>query len=971
MRAEEVDQEDQQLHPVDVARPDHANLTTTGAPIEAPSALEAGHSATLGMIMNKSFPEAITWAASRSPIGTIVDIGAGSGEILRIPAVASAQHILLVEPNPLHLSGLRKLSAGDDRISILPVAVADFAGEAVLRQFNFPALASIQAPSETLMRLLPGLRQTKQQDVDALPLATILAESLPLENAQADASNILIIEANGAELDIVRDLLASDHSSHFAYIFLHAGRDAAYQDTLPLSEAQTLLEAAGYQLSCQDEGDPDFPWLVFMLDQVALQLLDLRQQVAKRDEAQESDRKRLADLNKQLESSKTESRSRSQRVEELKKEIAAQADRHGAIETQLVEREQRIEDLNKEIAALTGKQATIEAQLIERDQQIASLQDQAAEQAKTQDAERQQVRDLTKQLETAKAESQGRSKRVEDLKKEIAALADNQTTIDTQLIERDQQIASLQEQAAKLAEAQDAERQQNRELAGQLETAKTESRGRSKRIEDLKKEIAALTDNQSAIEAQRTEREQQIASLRDQAAEQAKSLSAAQQRIAELTKQLETTRGESRGRSERVEDLKKTVAALSEKQTSMSVDLAARDKQIALLQSQAIDQAKTHEADRLYSRELMQQLEVIQAESADRASCIDDLGKQLNAAKSESRDRSQRVEDLKKENDSLLEKQRAAQAEIETASAAQKADGKKIDTLASQLDQAKAESRSRAERVEDLKREIAEMQVTAKAHLADRDQQLRALKAKVEDLTKARDADRLKIEERNVHLDSVKAESRQRAERVEELKRDNAALQDQQIAAEASLAERDQQCILLQLQIEELELLLGNTRQDNLDQAGQIEALRQEKDELLDRQSATESGLTERHEQLSQLQARYDDQAKARNADREKIDELGKQLDSVKAESRGRSLRVEDLKKEAGGLRDELAQLRSEWSMAIKKEQNVRDSLLRAEAQLALMKDLIGLQTRPDIVAPGKQRIGSKRLPKSTVPAQP
>lgn len=879
MRAEEIDQEDQQLHPVDMARPDHAILTTTGAPTEAPSAHEAGHSATLGMIMNKSFPEAITWAASRGSIGTIVDIGAGSGEILRIPAVASARHILLVEPNPLQLSGLRKLSAGDDRISILPVAVTDSVGQAVLRQFNFPALASIQAPSDTLAQLLPGLRQTKEQDVDTLPLATILAESLPLENAQADTSNILIIEANGAELDIVRDLLASDHSSHFVYIFLRAGRDAAYQGNLPLSETQALLETAGYQLSCQDESDPDFPWLVFMLDKVALQLLDLRQQVAKRDEAQESDRKRLAELNKQLESSKAESRGRSQRVEELKKEVAAQADKHGALETQLIDRAQRIEDLKKEIAALTGKQTTIETQLIEREQQIASLQDQAAEQTKRQDAERQQVSDLT----------------------------------------------------------------------GQLETAKAESRGRSKRVEDLKKELAALTDNQTAIETQRSEHER---------------------RIVELTKQLETTRGESRGRSERVEDLKKTVAALSEKQASMSVDLAARDKQIALLQSQAIDQAKAHEADHLHSSELMQQLEITKAESADRASRIDDLGKQLNAAKSESRDRSQRIEELKKQNDSLLEKQRATQAEIETASAAQKADGKKIDTLASQLDQVKAESRSRAERVEDLKREIAEMQTTAKAHLADRDQQLRTLKAKIEDLTKARDADRLKIEERNAHLDSVKAESRQRAERVEELKQDNAALQDQQIAAEASLAERDQQCLLLQLQIEELELLLGNTRQDNLGQAGQIEALRQEKDELLDRQSATESGLTERHEQLSQLQARYDDQAKARNADREKIEELGKQLDSAKAESRGRSLRVEDLKKESGGLRDELARLRSEWSAAIEKEQNVRDSLLRAEAQLALMKDLIGLQTRPDIVAPDKQRVGSKRLPKSTLAAQ-
>ena len=776
--------------------------------------------------MNQSLAEAVAWAAGSGRIGTILDLGAGNGELLQAPAAADASRIVLVEPNPVLLTGLAGLAKDDDRISILPVAIVENSGPATLLQFNFPAVASIQPASRALLELFPGLRQTQTCDIEGLSLADIIEKAVPPVEEGRPARDILIVEANGAEMRILRDLLSSDQTDRFSHIFLRAGRDALYEQGASLGDLQLLLTEAGYKPFGQDDSDADFPWLYLALDPLVAQLRHLRAEADVRSVAWEADRVRLREFATQ--------------VEALHQ--ARDADR------------ERIEELTKAHDGLLQDKATVEWSLGERDAQLAAAHE----------ATRQHIEALSAQLDTALAESRDRAEQAEALQKANALLMEGKATAEAGLGARDQQLATLLADAEEQAKAREADRQRIAQLGAQVDTVTAESRGRSQRVEELKKANADLLEGKAAGEAAIADRDGLLTTLRSDLEEQVKAREADRERIKHLGAQIDAVTAESRSRGLRVEELEKASKSLLEGKAAAEAATAERDQQIAALRVKAEAQGRAREADRLR---------------------IEALGAQLDTVAAENRGRSHRVEDLKKANAALLEGKTA------------------VENALVERDHQMTLLQGEADELRQAHMSLLEEKAALEGGLAERDQQLAALRSETEQQRDARQADQQRIKQLVAQVDTVAAESRGRALRVEELKKVHAAQLEEKAASEAALVKLERQMTL--------------------------------------------------------LKAGAEDQEKALAAERERIEQLVAQVEAAKSDSRVKSERVEELKRESAALKDDLLALRIDRDQGKKREQNVRDGLLRAEAQLSLMKDLVGLQARakePEVEEPVQRR---------------
>ena len=120
--------------------------------------------------------------------GTLVHIGAGSGERLAAQQSSGLSRIVLVEPDPELAAALIRQTRDEPRIEVLPLAVAGADGEATLEVMNFPDLSSLRRPNAALRGLFPGLRARAQPVVEVLSPATLLARlgHLPAGTAIAD-----------------------------------------------------------------------------------------------------------------------------------------------------------------------------------------------------------------------------------------------------------------------------------------------------------------------------------------------------------------------------------------------------------------------------------------------------------------------------------------------------------------------------------------------------------------------------------------------------------------------------------------------------------------------------------------------------------------------------------------------------------------------------------------------------------------
>ena len=446
--------------------------------------------------------------------GLVLHLGAGDGAELEAYLAEGAGHVVLVEPNPTLAAALARRCAGDGRVRVLPVAVAERDGTAELQLFNLAALSSLRAPAQ-LSALFPGLRRVAGVEVETRSIASLLAELPP----PGDRPELVVIDTPGEEGSVLEGLIAAGGLERFGRIRLSCGTGEHYAGSAPAAALQARLEAEGYRLEASDEGDPDRPVLDFRRDPLARELRSLRAELAGLRAAHAATEAELSAGREALQAGKARITLLETRLETTTAERRAQAEtaakRIAELETALAESRKAAE------AAAAGRKAEAETAA----KRIAELEAALAESRKA--------------AETAaagrKAEAETAAKRIAELE---AALAQSRKAAEAAAAGRN---AEAETAARRLAELE-AALTQSRKAAEAAEAAtaghKADTEATAARLAELE---AALAESRKAAETLAAERRTEA----DAAARRLAEKDAALERLrTEQAEQIETLRGD-------------------------------------------------------------------------------------------------------------------------------------------------------------------------------------------------------------------------------------------------------------------------------------------------------------------------------------------------------------------------------------------------------------------------------------------
>ncbi len=357
--------------------------------------------------------------------GTLVHIGAGSGERLAAQQSSGLSRIVLVEPDPELAAALIRQTRGEPRIEVLPLAVAGADGEATLEVMNFPDLSSLRRPNAALRGLFPGLRARAQPVVEVLSPATLLARLGPL-----DQPLHVILEAAGAEQEILTGWKAAGALAQIDRLELRCGEEPFHDGAAGRAALENWLAAEGFALDRRDQTDPDWPVLHLRADaharaqtaalteaRTALQALESRAQQAetalteaeaRAHAAAASAATRLAALEQSLAQAQSALAAKAASLSEAEARISGTTDRATSLDTALAEaktalatKATALTDAEAKLKAATDRSATLDKALTEA---------KAALETKT-----------TALTETEKLAT-SRNTRIDELDKTIAAL---------------------------------------------------------------------------------------------------------------------------------------------------------------------------------------------------------------------------------------------------------------------------------------------------------------------------------------------------------------------------------------------------------------------------------------------------------------------------------------------------------------------------------------------------------------------
>ncbi len=435
-----------------------------------------------------------------SPPDLLLHLGAGTCQELDHWLKTGARRIVLVEPNPELLPGLRDRTENHDAVEIVAVAISGQAGRGALRLFNFALLSSMREPTG-LYEILPGLRQIGRAMVETVTVEQLL-DDLDL-NPEGD--HWLVIDTPGEEAAIIQQLETSERLHQFSRIILTAGAEELYQGAETARALIERLQSAGYKpVGRPNDRDGDWPCYHLALNRLALEYRQavesleqaeaaarteadraqalatdceqLRHKLAEAEQARaQAEEKHKAQLvqTRQLESALTEQKSTNEKLgielHERKKDLARFTQAHDEAQQKLTEAQQkdaqrceRINQLEAALAEKTKQAEELQTTLQSHQQELATAKDQRAklteqvealkpfetQQKQTQQKLEQvtQSRDnLQKQLQKHSEEAHKLKIRVSQLEEENEDYQERHKLLEEELIKAEAQIELIKQ----------------------------------------------------------------------------------------------------------------------------------------------------------------------------------------------------------------------------------------------------------------------------------------------------------------------------------------------------------------------------------------------------------------------------------------------------------------------------------------------------------------------------------------------
>ena len=187
-------------------------------------------------------------------VDTIVHLGAGKCSELANYLAASPRRIVLVEADPQAVRALERRCVRQDNVEVWQQAVAPEAGEHTLHVFNAQELSSLR-PGTALQNLYPGIRQIRQESVDAITPGELI-EQLDIQ----PGAHCLVVDTPGEEYQLLEALQSANLLDRFDRIVLRCAKEPLYDSASPAEDSLTLLREQGYETAVQAEDtDPDWP----------------------------------------------------------------------------------------------------------------------------------------------------------------------------------------------------------------------------------------------------------------------------------------------------------------------------------------------------------------------------------------------------------------------------------------------------------------------------------------------------------------------------------------------------------------------------------------------------------------------------------------------------------------------------------------------------------------------------------------
>ncbi|WP_420267733.1 hypothetical protein, partial [Halomonas lysinitropha] len=238
---------------------------------------------------------------------TLMHIGAGHGSELAEWLASDAERIVLVEPHPELAEQLRIMAENEARVTVVEAAITPDPSRHELLAFNLPDAHSLREPT-ALTQLFPGLKRVERHPVQTMPPAELLDASGP---GSDEPGATLILEAPGEEQAILQALIDGDRLQRFSQLRLTASPEPLFEGSVGAPELLQALQAYGYEITAEDQQDPDWPRWQLQLNPLKRHLTQLQAELAATQQARDEAEKAIADrqeahaeaqatLNKQL-----------------------------------------------------------------------------------------------------------------------------------------------------------------------------------------------------------------------------------------------------------------------------------------------------------------------------------------------------------------------------------------------------------------------------------------------------------------------------------------------------------------------------------------------------------------------------------------------------------------------------------------------------------------------------------------------
>ncbi|GEM_PF-1971608 len=369
-------------------------------------------------------------AAHQAPtLGHIVHIGAGLCDDLSDYLKDGATAVILVEPDPATAGLLREKTGTHSQVSVIEAAISNGEHGQLLNRFSFADLNSLRTPTG-LTQIFPALEVLSQEPVK-IQNPVELMQGLNLSETD---DNMLVIEAPGEAMDILRALENAQFLQLFKYLRISEGREALYQGATLIDEIHAWLGTRFFAGNVfWDYSDPDLPTLSLVYDDAAakqarfeVELAETKTDLIKATQAAE-------ETNAQLKAFQNESDQNANKAKAKAAEFVAE-----------------IEALQQQLAPL---QLEIQRNANARDAhlaQIAALQQQVSSLTDERDLTQQEQIPMNAKIKAAE-HNLGMSLRIQSLRE--TDLKDLQNRYKTLLAEKDAQAELLGRLTASLSNA--------------------------------------------------------------------------------------------------------------------------------------------------------------------------------------------------------------------------------------------------------------------------------------------------------------------------------------------------------------------------------------------------------------------------------------------------------------------------------------------------------------------------------------